>query len=74
MEQLDAEEMALWHAFKNVSESVRAKVAADIAASTGLSDPDFGILTRIVELGDGRLRQNQLAESTGFHRSRLSTS
>lgn len=72
MDRLDADEAALWHAFKNAAESVRTKVAADIAAATGLSDPDFGILTRIVELGGGRLRQNQLAESIGFHRSRLS--
>ena len=37
-----------------------------------LSDPDFGVLTRVVELGGGRMRQNQLAESMGCHRSRLS--
>ena len=47
-------------------------MAADIAAATGLSDPDFGVLTRLVEIGAGRLRQNQLAESMGFSRSRLS--
>jgi DNA-binding MarR family transcriptional regulator len=50
---------------------VRARVAADIAAQTGLSDPDFGVLTRVIDAG-GRMRQNQLAESMGFHRSRLS--
>jgi DNA-binding MarR family transcriptional regulator len=30
------------------------------------------VLTRVVELGGGRLRQNRLAELMGYHRSRLS--
>jgi DNA-binding MarR family transcriptional regulator len=64
--------MALWHTWKRAAESVRARVAADITAETGLSDPDFAVLTRVVEAGGGRMRQNQLAESMGIHRSRLS--
>jgi DNA-binding MarR family transcriptional regulator len=64
--------MSLWTTWKRASESVRARVAEEIAAKTGLSDPDFGVLTRVVEIGDGVMRQNQLAESMGFHRSRLS--
>ncbi|WP_416069849.1 MarR family transcriptional regulator [Streptomyces sp. AK02-01A] len=34
--------------------------------------PDFGVLTRVVETGGGRLRQSRLAELMGVHRSRLS--
>jgi DNA-binding MarR family transcriptional regulator len=64
--------MALWRAWKLASETVRTQIAADIASGTGLSDPDFGVLTRVVELGGGRLRQNVLAELMGYHRSRLS--
>jgi DNA-binding MarR family transcriptional regulator len=63
---------ALVGAWKLATESVRTLVAADIMAATGLSDPDFGVLTRVVELGGGRMRQNLLAESMGYHRSRLS--
>ena len=66
-----AEELDLWHAWKLATESIRALVAADIMAATGLSDPDFGVLTRVVELGRGRMRQNLLAESMGFPRGRL---
>lgn len=69
---LTDEEMALWIEWKRASENVRAAVAADIQEATGLSDPDFGVLTRVVELGGGQLRQNQLADSMGWHRSRLS--
>ncbi|WP_290059114.1 MarR family winged helix-turn-helix transcriptional regulator [Amycolatopsis solani] len=72
MDRLSKDEMALWHAWKRAAETVRARVAEDIAAETGLSDPDFGVLTRVTEDGRGRLRQNQLADSMGWHRSRLS--
>jgi DNA-binding MarR family transcriptional regulator len=68
---LDADELALWHAFKRAGEGVRAAIGAEIARSTGLSDPDFGILTRLDDAG-GSLRQQELATSMGWHRSRLS--
>jgi DNA-binding MarR family transcriptional regulator len=71
-ELLDAEEMSLWHAWKLAADAVRARVAADITAATGLSDADFGVLTRVADLGGGRMRQNALAQSMGWHRSRLS--
>jgi len=64
--------MALWSGWKRAAETVRARVADEIAVETGLSDPDFGVLTRVVEDGGGAMRQNQLAESMGYHRSRLS--
>jgi DNA-binding MarR family transcriptional regulator len=70
--ELDAEEMALWHAWKLAADTVRARIAEDITAAVGLSDADFGVLTRVAELGGGRMRQNALAESMGWHRSRLS--
>jgi DNA-binding MarR family transcriptional regulator len=68
---LDESELALWHAFKRAAESVRARIAAEIARETGLSDADFGVVTRLDEAG-GALRQNELAASMGWHRSRLS--
>jgi len=71
-ESLDPEEQRLWHAWKAATDRVRQRVGDEIKAGTGLSDPDFGILTRLVELGDGALRQNDLAASMGWHRSRLS--
>src|ERR1700691_4891812 len=71
-ELLDAGEMQLWHAWKFAADTVRARIAAGITAATGLSDADFGVLTGIADLGGGRMRQNALAESMGWHRSRLS--
>jgi DNA-binding MarR family transcriptional regulator len=72
MEPLTDEETRLWHAWKRASETVRSRIAEEVNAATGLSDPDFGILTRLIDLGNGTLRQNELAASMGWHRSRLS--
>lgn len=68
---LDEGERELWHAFKRAAETVRAQIAAEIARETGLSDADFGIVTRLDDAGGG-MRQNELAASMGWHRSRLS--
>jgi DNA-binding MarR family transcriptional regulator len=72
VDRLTDDEMALWHAWKRAAETVRTRVAEEVAAATGLSDPDFGVLTRVAEVGGGSLRQNELASSMGWHRSRLS--
>ncbi|GGF97094.1 transcriptional regulator [Rhodococcoides trifolii] len=70
---LTPDESEIWHLWKAASEGVRTRVVADITERTGLSDPDFAVLTRVTELGDGgTLRQNVLAASMGWHRSRLS--
>jgi DNA-binding MarR family transcriptional regulator len=72
MARLRKDEIALWSAWKQAAGLVRGRVAEEVSAQTGLSDPDFGVLTRVVEDGGGAMRQNQLAESMGYHRSRLS--
>jgi DNA-binding MarR family transcriptional regulator len=55
-----------------MTETVRGLVARDIADATGLSDPDYGILSRLADLGGGRLRQHELAASMNWSKSRLS--
>ena len=72
MALLSKNEASLWGSWKRASELLRARIVEEISAETGLSDPDFGVLTRVVEDGGGAMRQNQLAESMGYHRSRLS--
>jgi DNA-binding MarR family transcriptional regulator len=68
---LTGAELALWHAFKRAAETVRARIAAEITAAAGLSDADFGIVTRLQDAG-GRMLQRDLAASMDWHRSRLS--
>ncbi|MCS6556012.1 MarR family winged helix-turn-helix transcriptional regulator [Curtobacterium flaccumfaciens] len=69
---LTEQEQRLWHAWKIAADHVRQRVAEDIKADSGLSDQDFGIVTRLVELGGGELRQNDLGASLQWDRTRLS--
>src|SRR5258708_2345200 len=69
---LTPHELRVWHAFRLMGEDVMARVGRDIAAATGLSGPDFGVLSRLGAYGKGEMRQQALAESMGWDKSRLS--
>jgi DNA-binding MarR family transcriptional regulator len=71
MEPLTDAEAELWRAWQAASDAL-SQVSADVAAETGLSDPDLAMLTRLHDHGGGRLRQSELAAASGWHRSRLS--
>ena len=62
----------MWHAFKLMGADVLEKVEHDIVQSSGLSGSDFAVLSRLADLGAGELRQQVLAESLGWDKSRLS--
>jgi len=69
---LSKDEQQTWHAIKRLSETALARVAGEIEAATGLSGSDFGILTRLEDLGGGTLLQRDLVKSLGWHKARLS--
>jgi len=69
---LSPRELRVWHAFKLMGEDVMSRVGRDITEATGLSGPDFGVLSRLADLGKGEMRQQTLAESMGWDKSRLS--
>jgi len=69
---LSPQELRVWHAFKLMGEDVFARVGRDITEATGLSGPDFGVLSRLGYLDKGEMRQQNLAESMGWDKSRLS--
>ena len=69
---LSPQELRVWHAFKLMGEDVMERVGRDIAQATGLSGPDFGVLSRLAGHGKGEMRQQTLAESMGWDKSRLS--
>ena len=71
MDPLTPSEAELWQAWLAASDAL-GQVSAEVARRTGLSEPDLMVLTRLQDVGSGRLRQSQLAASTGWHRSRLS--
>jgi DNA-binding MarR family transcriptional regulator len=70
--RLSADEARRWEAWKRAHDVVQASVGRAIESASGLSVPDFAVLTRLVEIGGGELRQNELAASLGWDRSRLS--
>ena len=69
---LSPQELRVWHAFKMMGEEVLARVGRDLAASAGLSGPEFGVLSRLASIGKGEMRQQDLARSMGWDKSRLS--
>lgn len=71
MDPLTEPEAELWHAWQAACDAL-SQVSTEVATQTGLSEPDLTVLTRLQDLGGGRLRQSELAASTGWHRSRLS--
>lgn len=69
---LSAAENLRWEAWKHAQAAVNDAVERAIESASGLSGPEFAVLSRVVELGDGTLGQNRLAASLGWDRSRLS--
>jgi DNA-binding MarR family transcriptional regulator len=68
---LTPHEQAVWHAFKVLGDTVMGSIERELGA-VGASGADFGILSRLVDLGGGSLRQQALATSLGWNKSRLS--
>lgn len=69
---LSAQELELWHAVKQLGERALSAVGSALEATTGLSGADFGVLSRLEDLGRGSLPQKELRTSLGWDKSRLS--
>jgi DNA-binding MarR family transcriptional regulator len=69
---LSTPEAELWQAWQRATDAVMARVERDIAEATGLSGADYGVLSQLALLGRGTLRQQDLANSMAWHKSRLS--
>lgn len=70
--ELNEEEMRLWHMWKGSFQSIFGRVIKEMSEHTGLSEGDYGVLDRLVLLGNGSLRQQELADSMDWDKSRLS--
>lgn len=69
---LSPREFRIWHAFVAMGEDVLERVGRDITQATGLSGPEFGVLSRLAAYGKGEMRQQELATVMGWEKSRLS--
>ena len=72
VKQLSPRELRVWQAFVQMGEDVLERVGRDIARETGLSGPEFGVLSRLAAYGSGNMRQQELAAVLGWEKSRLS--
>ena len=70
--QLSPREFRIWHAFVAMGEDVMERVGRDLSRATGLSGPEFGVLSRLAAYGQGEMRQQELATVMGWEKSRLS--
>lgn len=66
-----AEDVALWLAWKRVSEVTRGRILADVIAHSPVTEPELIVLVHLEEAG-GTMRQNALATAAGWDRTRLS--
>ena len=71
-DKLTSEELAVWHMWKSVYHTIYGRILKDVSEQTDLSEGDFDVLSRLVDLGNGVLRQQQLADSMKWDKSRLS--
>ena len=69
---LSPQELRVWHAFMLMGEDVLGRIGRDIAQATGLSGPEFGVLSRLGALGKGEMQQQALASVMAWDKSRLS--
>jgi len=69
---LTQQELRIWRAFQDMGEEVRGRVGRDISEATGLSGPEFGVLSRLLGFGHGEMRQQELAKVMKWEKSRLS--
>ncbi len=69
---LSPRELRVWHAFQLMSEDVLVRVGRDISQATGLSGPEFGVLSRLAAIGNGEMGQQALARVMSWDKSRLS--
>jgi len=70
--ELNEKEMRIWHMWKGSFQSIFGRVIKELSEQTGLSEGDYGVLDRLVLLGDGCLRQQELVTSMNWDKSRLS--
>lgn len=67
-----SDEFAVWRAYIQTVEILRARVQARLQADSGLSEGDYKVLLALSEAEEGSLRSSALAAHIEWERSRLS--
>src|SRR5579875_3379611 len=69
---LDEREQRAWRALQFMQMRLTGRLAADVAATSNLSYPDYLVLVALGDRPEGRARLFELAEVLGWERSRVS--
>jgi DNA-binding MarR family transcriptional regulator len=69
---LDEREADAWRGFLRMQMHLDAALARQLAADSGLSHQDYGVLVALSEHPAGRIRLFELAETLGWEKSRAS--
>ena len=69
---LNTREDQAWRGYRRMSLLLDARIARDLTAESGLSEPDYDVLSALTESPDARCRISELADHMLWSRSRLS--
>ena len=69
---LDAREQRAWRGLREMGMRLGAEVGRRLAAASGLSVQDYGVLVVLTSQPDGSIRSYELAARLGWEKSRLS--
>jgi DNA-binding MarR family transcriptional regulator len=69
---LDETEERAWHGYRRMFLLLNAQVNRDLAKESGLSEPDYDVLSTLAEATNHRCRLTKLAERMLWSQSRLS--
>ena len=69
---LDAREERAWRALQSMQMRLTAELGRELAATTGLSYPDYVVLVALTDRADGRMRIFELGRELGWEKSRVS--
>jgi DNA-binding MarR family transcriptional regulator len=71
-ESLTPEQTHLWRTFRKAWDRLGESVNRRLTEATGLSAPEYGVLSLLEELGGGTARQSALTLTAGWDKSRTS--
>ncbi len=69
---LDDREERAWRALQFMQLQLTAQLARELAATSGLSYPDYLVLVALTDRPDGRMRIVELSHDLGWEKSRVS--
>jgi DNA-binding MarR family transcriptional regulator len=70
--RMTSRELVVWRSLIDTTAELHRRLAAQLAADSGLSPGDYAVLLALAEAPDRRLRSSELAAAIDWERSRLS--